>query len=48
VGDERVFGGVYHLVNPDFQLPMMPPYLPWHLELVQHCGVAAILLASPS
>jgi uncharacterized membrane protein len=39
-----VLGGVYHLVNPGFYLPMMPPYLPWHLELVQLSGVAEIVL----
>jgi uncharacterized membrane protein len=39
-----VFGGVYHLVNPGFYLPMMPPYLPWHRELVFVSGVAEIVL----
>ena len=39
-----VFGGVYHLVNPGFYLPMMPPYLPWHAELVFISGVAEIVL----
>ena len=39
-----VLGGVYHLVNPGFYLPMMPPYLPWHRELVFISGVAEIVL----
>ena len=39
-----VSGGVYHLVNPGFYLPMMPPYLPWHRELVFVSGVAEIVL----
>ena len=39
-----VFGGAYHLVNPGFYLPMMPPYLPWHAELVFVSGVAEIVL----
>ena len=39
-----VSGGVYHLVNPGFYLPTMPPYLPWHRELVFVSGVAEIVL----
>jgi len=39
-----VLGGVYHLVNPGFYLPMMPPYLPWHRELVFVSGVAELVL----
>ena len=39
-----VLGGVYHLVNPGFYLPMMPPYLSWHRELVFISGVAEIVL----
>jgi len=39
-----VLGGVYHLVNPGFYLPMMTPYLPWHRELVFISGVAEIVL----
>lgn len=39
-----VLGGVYHLVNPGFYLPMMPQYLPWHRELVFISGVAEIVL----
>jgi uncharacterized membrane protein len=38
-----VFGGVNHFRNPDFYLPMMPPYLPWHLPLVYLSGVFEIL-----
>lgn len=30
--------GVTHFVNPDFFLKIMPPYLPWHLELVYLSG----------
>jgi len=39
-----VFAGVMHFVNPGFYMPMMPPYLPWHLELVYLSGVAEIVL----
>ncbi|QDT98714.1 DoxX family protein [Gimesia aquarii] len=33
-----VGAGVMHFVNPDFFLKIMPPYLPWHLELVYLSG----------
>ncbi|MFY9610739.1 MAG: DoxX family membrane protein [Blastocatellia bacterium] len=38
-----VYGGVNHFRNPDFYLPMMPPYLPWHLTLVYLSGGFEIL-----
>jgi uncharacterized membrane protein len=31
--------GVVHLVSPGLFLPAMPPYIPWHLELVYLTGV---------
>jgi uncharacterized membrane protein len=30
--------GLYHFINPEFYLRMMPPYLPWHLFLVYLSG----------
>jgi len=39
-----VFAGVMHFANPDFYLQLMPPWLPWHLELVYVSGVAEIVL----
>jgi len=36
--------GVYHFVNPDFFLAIMPPYLPLHLELVYLSGFFEIVL----
>lgn len=36
--------GVNHFLNPDFYLKIMPPYLPWHLELVYLSGVIEIAL----
>ena len=39
-----VVAGVVHFVNPDFYMPMMPPYLPWHRELVYVSGLAEIVL----
>lgn len=38
-----VFAGVNHFLNPGFYLPMMPAYVPWHLELVYLSGVAEIV-----
>ena len=37
------FGGVNHFLNTGFYLSMMPPYLPFHLELVFLSGVAEII-----
>src|SRR6185295_11499774 len=39
-----VGGGIVHFANPGFYLPMMPPYLPHHLELVYLSGLAEIVL----
>lgn len=38
--------GIIHFVNPGFYLPMMPPYLPYHLELVYLSGLAEIALGA--
>lgn len=46
MGIAYVGAGVMHFVNPDFYLPMMPPYLPWHLELIYLSGVAEIALGA--
>lgn len=35
-----VAAGVNHFANPSFYIRIMPPYLPWHLELVYASGVA--------
>lgn len=39
-----IFAGVMHFVRPDYYMPMMPPYLPWHLFLVYLSGVAEVVL----
>ena len=39
-----VLAGVRHFTHPDFYLQMMPPYLPWHAELVFLSGVAEVAL----
>jgi uncharacterized membrane protein len=33
-----VGAGTMHFVRPDFYTKIMPPYLPWHLELVYLSG----------
>ena len=37
-----VFAGVRHFTHPDFYRQIMPPYLPWHEELVFLSGVAEV------
>ena len=36
--------GVSHFVNPAFFIAIMPPYVPWHRELVLLSGVAEAAL----
>jgi uncharacterized membrane protein len=43
MGAFYVFAGVNHFLNPDFYVQIMPPYLPWHLELVHLSGIAEIV-----
>ena len=46
-----VAAGVAHFVNPGFYLRIMPPWLPWHEELIWLSGVcevvAGVLVAIP-
>ena len=39
-----IYAGVIHFSNSDFYLKIMPPYLPYHLELVYISGIFEILL----
>lgn len=39
-----ILAGVNHFINSDFYVKIMPPYLPWHLFLVQLSGVFEIAL----
>ena len=39
-----IVAGTMHFVNPDFFLKIMPPYLPFHKELVLVSGICEILL----
>jgi uncharacterized membrane protein len=43
IGVAFVFGGAMHFVAPARYLPMMPPWLPWHLGLVYLSGLLEIL-----
>ncbi len=38
-----VVAGALHFTSPDFYVSIVPPYLPWHLELVYLSGVLEIL-----
>ncbi len=37
--------GVNHFFNPDFYMPIMPPYLPWHLFFIHFTGAMEILFS---
>ena len=39
-----IVAGANHFLNPGFYMPMMPPYLPLHRELVLLSGVAELVL----
>ena len=41
-----VIVGIKHFIEPDFFLQFVPPYLPYHLELVYISGVFEILFGS--
>ena len=44
MGFSYVAVGITHFANPDFFLKIMPPYLPFHLELVYLSGLIEIIL----
>ena len=35
--------GVLHFIRPELYLKLMPPYIPWHSEMVQISGFFEIL-----
>ena len=37
------YAGIDHLVSPEFYVSIMPPWIPWHLELVYLSGVFEIM-----
>jgi uncharacterized membrane protein len=44
LGAGMIAAGANHFASPDFYMPMMPPYLPAHRELVYLSGLAEIAL----
>ena len=38
-----IAAGIMHFVRPESYLKLMPPYLPWHMALVQISGVCEIM-----
>ena len=38
-----ILGGVNHFINPDFYLPLIPDYIPYHTLLNYASGVGEIL-----
>ena len=43
VGVSYIVAGVPHFTSPEFYLPMMPPYLPAHMELIYISGFFEII-----
>ena len=43
MGASFVITGVMHFSNPDRFLPMMPPWLPWHMGLIYLSGALEIV-----
>ena len=39
-----IVAGANHFRDPKFYVPMMPPYLPWHRELIYLSGACEIVL----
>ena len=46
MGGLYIAAGIVHFVRPHLYLPAMPPYLPWHLELIYLSGVAEVVLGA--
>ena len=44
LGSLFILGGINHFRMVDSYMKIMPPYLPWHLELVYLSGVLEVLL----
>lgn len=45
-GLSYVVAGINHFWHPAFYVAIMPPYLPWHAQLVFLSGVAEVLLGA--
>jgi uncharacterized membrane protein len=37
-----VAAGIMHFAHPEYYMPMMPPYLPWHAALIFVSGLAEV------
>ncbi len=46
MGIAYIVAGIMHFVVPEMYLKIMPPYLPWHKELVFLSGLAEIALGA--
>jgi len=46
LGAVYILAGINHFANPGFYVPMMPPYLPWHAELVALSGACELGLGA--
>ena len=46
LGGLFIVAGASHFGKTDFYIAIMPPYLPWHLELVYISGVAEAALGA--
>jgi uncharacterized membrane protein len=44
LGGLFILAGILHFLNPDMYLRIMPPYLPWHPELVAVSGAFEVVL----
>ena len=44
LGIAMVLAGADHFIAPEFYLAIMPPYLPYHAEMVFISGVAEVVL----
>lgn len=46
LGAMFIGSGLFHMIKPAVYLPMMPDYLPFHLELIYLSGVIEIILGA--
>jgi uncharacterized membrane protein len=44
MGALYIAAGIYHFINPKLYLRIMPPYIPWHKELIFLSGVAEVVV----
>jgi uncharacterized membrane protein len=44
MGAFYIAAGLNHFRAPEFYLPIMPPYLPWHEQLIFVSGIAEVMI----